>query len=1469
MKAKLLIPLIALFFTFFTNAQDLTMQNGSWTECDFILTDSGGSTANYDSNEDLTLTLCPPTDGGYVTIDFLEFSTQLNEDILTIYNGPSNTSPLIGSYSGTNNPGFIQADNQSGCLTLRFTSNDIGTTTGWSAEVFCVEQAFIINQPSDYLVCDENGDGYFDFDLSQKDQEILGGLDPSSYAVSYYASLQDADAQVNPLPIIYTNVTNPQTIYANVLQISTGNLEQTSFDLIVNSSPMPNLLDVYEICNGTSIIVDSGLNDPNYIYNWYYDGIILPEENGPTLEVTQTGYYQFYVSSGNFCESFTDFEVVINDFSFISQPTPLVVCDDDNDGFALFDLESKISEITNGVDNATLIVTFHETEADAYNNVDALVSPYGNITQSSQIVYFRVSTIFGDCSTVGFMELIVDVNCVSASSAILNICADNPNDIVDVDLTTQETNMINGQNITDYTFSYYNSITNAEVQINPITNPENYSMSFNSTTIYVRIEENSSGNDTIEELYVNFNINPEVSFFNEPNTICTGQEVVLTPFVNGASGGNLTYLWSNGLTDPEIIVFEPGLYAVTVTDTITGCSGYGETLVEEGDTPITYQPEDLISCGSNGVFDLTSVYQQLLNGEDSTNFNISFHESINDAYNQINAIAIPEEYTANANPQTIFVNVQNISNTCFSVQAFNIISEDCPIEVDCGEDPINTTYCYELNSADEYVYVSTDGSPVQVVFNSGQVENTWDELTVIDSDGTVIYSGYGNDGDLTGLTFQSSGDRLTIYVDSDEVFACADQNYLPIDYDVSCFDATALPNCTSVLTTPVNGDDNVNENIDLTWTMSSGLVSGYKLSVGITSGGTEVFDNEDVGNVLTYDIGTLDYETTYYVSIVAYNNNGDAIDCTEESFTIRPNPNQTIVCDDGGVNTLYCYDNDDTTEFNFQSDDGEPLTIFFNAGSTEFDYDQVSILDSDGSVLNSNLPYGNNGDFSGLSYTSTGGTITVAFDSDGTVSCSTGNACCTVQFDFDVFCSTSVGIIDVNAFVDANANSIFDTAEPNFSNGYFTYETNNDGNINIVNSSTGSFQIVTTNETDSYEITFNLYEESAGCYDITTSTFSNITVANGATETVDFPVVEEQSCEDLAVYLINNWTPPRPGFSHENVLVLENLGFTTIISGTVEFIVDPLLIYNGVTNVNPNYTINTTATGFTVDFVNLQPGTTEYIDISLTCPATAELGDIVTNTAIYLTDSNDLVAGNNYSMLSEMVVGSWDPNDMRESHGPRVNYDNFVVSDEWLYYTIRFQNLGTAAADFVRIDDALDSQLDETTFQMLRSSHDYVVTRTDSDLEWFFEDINLVAEQDDVEASKGFVYFRIKPKSGYGIGDIIPNTASIFFDFNAPVITNRFDTEFVEDALSVDDSSFITFEMFPNPAKDVVTIRLNANSFGNVTVNIIDLQGKLILEQHISEGNNLELDIADLQSGLYFVKLNVNNKSLVKKLIIE
>ncbi|MDG5491489.1 T9SS type A sorting domain-containing protein [Psychroserpens sp. SPM9] len=460
----------------------------------------------------------------------------------------------------------------------------------------------------------------------------------------------------------------------------------------------------------------------------------------------------------------------------------------------------------------------------------------------------------------------------------------------------------------------------------------------------------------------------------------------------------------------------------------------------------------------------------------------------------------------------------------------------------------------------------------------------------------------------------------------------------------------------------------------------------------------------------------------------------------------------------------------------------------------------------------------------------------------------------------------NLGLIEVSAFYDVNENGIKDANEINFTNGYFTYELNDDTVLNSVSSSTGNFTIISDEDTNTYDINYYLYSEYDDCYTITSSMFEDVSVLIGETMTVEFPIVNQQQCEDIGVLLINSESP-RPGFVHTNYLVISNLGQTST-SGTVDFVLDPNLTIESV-NTNPNYTINVSATGFTLDFTNLPIGESYTATIALLTPANVELGELVTNTATYTTTVNDAVNDNNSSSITEEVIGSYDPNDKMESHGRSIDYNSFISSDEFLYYTIRFQNIGTAEAINIRIEDLIDTQLDETTFQMLRSSHDYIVTRTENNLEWYFEGINLPAEQNDAEGSQGFVYFKIKPKAGYAIGDVITNTASIFFDFNAAIVTNTFESEFVEENLSVSESSVRLFDMFPNPANDKVTIQLNASNFETAIIHVTDIQGKRIIETQSSEANLIDLDVSDLQNGLYFVRVKSEGKTAVKKLIIE
>jgi len=95
---------------------------------------------------------------------------------------------------------------------------------------------------------------------------------------------------------------------------------------------------------------------------------------------------------------------------------------------------------------------------------------------------------------------------------------------------------------------------------------------------------------------------------------------------------------------------------------------------------------------------------------------------------------------------------------------------------------------------------------------------------------------------------------------------------------------TIPPPCTS-LSEPLVGSIDVIISIDLTWNAVS-EATGYYLTVGTTSGGTEILNAFDVGNVLTYDLATdLPENAVIYVSVIPYNADGDAIGCTEESFT--------------------------------------------------------------------------------------------------------------------------------------------------------------------------------------------------------------------------------------------------------------------------------------------------------------------------------------------------------------------------------------------------------------------------------------------------------------------------------------------------------------------------------------------------------------------------------------------------------
>ena len=96
--------------------------------------DVGGLSNDYLNNESTITTINPVVAGGTVTVDFLTFDV-LAGDILTVYDGPDNTSPSLGTV--TSALSTFSSTNPSGSLTFVFTSNSNGLSSGWNADVSC------------------------------------------------------------------------------------------------------------------------------------------------------------------------------------------------------------------------------------------------------------------------------------------------------------------------------------------------------------------------------------------------------------------------------------------------------------------------------------------------------------------------------------------------------------------------------------------------------------------------------------------------------------------------------------------------------------------------------------------------------------------------------------------------------------------------------------------------------------------------------------------------------------------------------------------------------------------------------------------------------------------------------------------------------------------------------------------------------------------------------------------------------------------------------------------------------------------------------------------------------------------------------------------------------------------------------------------------------------------------------------
>ncbi|MBK8497760.1 MAG: T9SS type A sorting domain-containing protein [Flavobacteriales bacterium] len=347
---------------------------------------------------------------------------------------------------------------------------------------------------------------------------------------------------------------------------------------------------------------------------------------------------------------------------------------------------------------------------------------------------------------------------------------------------------------------------------------------------------------------------------------------------------------------------------------------------------------------------------------------------------------------------------------------------------------------------------------------------------------------------------------------------------------------------------------------------------------------------------------------------------------------------------------------------------------------------------------------------------------------------------------------------------------------------------------------------------------------------------TTIDLANGSNEQLD-----------LSVYASGG--PARPGFAHMVHATARNMApqFSGPVTLTVE-------IDSDITYVNavpaPSAVVGNVLSW---NFAAFGLFGDASVQVETAVPVGTAIGTELLHTVSVSNTLPESTYANNTVSWNALVTASLDPNDkIARTSGGQSDTQYFLDQDEFIDYTIRFQNTGTDTAFTVIITDTLSGTLDMMTFEQGVVSHPFDVRfKAGRVVEWRFDEILLPDSTTNESGSHGLVQFRLKPVQPLPAGSEISNTANIFFDYNEPVITEPsvLVAEFSTGVAATSSESGV--EVFPNPANGSFTVRSLASSIR--TVQLLSADGRRVMQGSVTGGSSIGIDATILAPGTYIV----------------
>jgi uncharacterized repeat protein (TIGR01451 family) len=344
--------------------------------------------------------------------------------------------------------------------------------------------------------------------------------------------------------------------------------------------------------------------------------------------------------------------------------------------------------------------------------------------------------------------------------------------------------------------------------------------------------------------------------------------------------------------------------------------------------------------------------------------------------------------------------------------------------------------------------------------------------------------------------------------------------------------------------------------------------------------------------------------------------------------------------------------------------------------------------------------------------------------------------------------------------------------------------------------------------------------------------------------------------EDVVIW--NHNYPMRPGFDGQTVIQLQNLS-TVQANGTLRIdYPDSIFTY-----LNATPQPDTVGVGYLAwNYVNIPLFSQNNFNIMWNIPISIPIN---TPFNFDITAGNlmtDTTPANNVINYSGLINGSFDPNDKQVSPAG-IGPEGFISQqDSLLTYLVRYQNTGTDTAFTVKIEDIIDDELNLASISIDFATHPYSVELKNRKLVVTFSNILLPDSGTNYANSMGAIQYSIKLKPNLFPGTEIKNVAAIYFDFNAPVITNTV-TNTIEWATSVTQSNTPTelpiLKAYPNPFGNTLHLEWNYTE-PLLSLTIWNLQGQKVGDfTSLTKGNlsgkvDLGTQSASLPNGIYFLK---------------